>query len=81
MPHIEIIPEDDIGNELKPIYEAAKQRAGGVAHIIQLQSRDPKVAAASLGFYIQLMKSPNGLSNARKELLATVVSHVNDCFY
>lgn len=32
-------------------------------------------------FYISLMKAPNALSNTRKEMLATVVSHANDCYY
>jgi alkylhydroperoxidase family enzyme len=31
--------------------------------------------------YISLMKSPNALSPARRELIAAVVSNVNDCYY
>ena len=31
--------------------------------------------------HIQLMKVSNALGNARKEMLATVVSNVNDCYY
>ena len=32
-------------------------------------------------FYLKLMKSPNGLSAARREMLAAVVSNLNDCYY
>lgn len=38
-------------------------------------------ARASLSLYIALMKSDNGLDLATRELLATVVSHTNDCYY
>ena len=32
-------------------------------------------------FYVGLMKSENALSGARKEMLASVVSNLNDCYY
>jgi len=32
-------------------------------------------------FYVSLMKRPNALDAARREMLATVVSNVNDCYY
>jgi hypothetical protein len=32
-------------------------------------------------FYVKLMKSPNALSSQQKEMLATVVSGANDCYY
>ena len=44
-------------------------------------SQDAATLHASMEFYISLMKMPNALSNARKEMLATVVSNVNDCYY
>jgi alkylhydroperoxidase family enzyme len=44
-------------------------------------SHDANVAAESMRFYARLMKSPNALDAARRELLAAVVSNVNDCYY
>jgi alkylhydroperoxidase family enzyme len=63
------------------IYDQANKRAGYVANIIQIMSQDAKSCSASMGFYIALMKSPNALESVRKEMLATVVSNANDCFY
>ena len=53
----------------------------GLAGALALQCHDPAVLQESLRFYIQLMKTPNALSAARREMLATVVSNANDCYY
>ena len=63
------------------LYKTAQDRAGGVANIIRVMSQDGISAVASMGFYVAVMKSENGLSGARKEMLATVVSNANNCFY
>jgi alkylhydroperoxidase family enzyme len=52
-----------------------------VANIIKVMSRDAPTAEASIQFYLRLMKVDNALSRARKEMLATVVSNINDCYY
>ena len=44
-------------------------------------SREPEALAGSMTFYLKLMKSPNGLSAMRREMLAAVVSNINDCYY
>lgn len=81
MPFIEQIEPDGATGRLKRIYDAAMKRAGYVAGIIKVMSQDPRSCEASMGFYGSLMKAENDLSPARREMLATVVSNVNDCFY
>lgn len=81
MPYILQTAESDATGELAGIYEACLQRAGYVANILKVQSQDPIVLRESIRFYVHLMKRPNALSAARREMLATVVSNVNDCFY
>ena len=66
---------------IREIYDAASQRSGGVANIIRVMSQDAASCGAVLGLYGTLMKSQNALDGATKELLATVVSNVNDCYY
>ena len=44
-------------------------------------SQDAATVRSSLMFYVSLMKSHNALSPARREMLAAVVSNVNDCYY
>jgi alkylhydroperoxidase family enzyme len=81
MPFIEQIEPDQATGRLKRIYEAAMKRAGYIAGIIKVMSQDPASCEGSMGFYGSLMKAKNELSAARREMLATVVSNVNDCFY
>lgn len=81
MPFIRQIDPDDADGRLKQVFDQCLERAGYVANILRIQSLDASVLSACIGFYMSLMKSPTALSNARKEMLAAVVSHVNDCFY
>jgi alkylhydroperoxidase family enzyme len=52
-----------------------------VANILKVMSRDAAVLQGSMMFYLNLMKSPNALSAGRREMLAAVVSNINDCYY
>jgi uncharacterized peroxidase-related enzyme len=78
---LKLTAESEATGSLKRLYDAARTRAGYVANIIKLMSRDAATAEASIHFYLRLMKSENALSKARKEMLATVVSNINDCYY
>jgi len=80
--HIKQIPIHEATGRLKQVYDAAGARTGGsVAKILQVMSRDARSLQASMQFYVSLMKSPNALDAARREMLAAVVSNVNECFY
>ena len=81
MAYIAYVREEEAQGILSGIYEAARTRAGGVAHIIKVMSREPEALAGSMTFYLKLMKSPNGLSAMRREMLAAVVSNINGCYY
>lgn len=81
MAFLKLISETEATGALQRLYQTARARAGYVANIIQVMSRDVASAESSIAFYITLMKSENALSRARKEMLATVVSSINDCYY
>ena len=81
MAFIDQVAEEDAQGTLARIYESARGRADRVANIIRLMSLDPASLEASMQFYLKLMKTSNALAAARKEMLATVVSCANDCFY
>lgn len=81
MPFIQLFDEDAATGDLAEFYQQCRSRAGYVANILKLQSQNLSVLKAGVQFYIQLMKSPNALSAGRREMLATVVSNVNNCFY
>ncbi len=81
MAWIKVIQPEEASGELKQEYDAAMKRAGYVAQVLRIQSLNPKSLHWSVEFYKWIMKGPSGLSRAERELLATVVSQVNHCFY
>jgi len=67
---------------LKRQYDAAVKRAGKVFQIIEIQSLRPNILRASTQLYLEAMYSQDSaLSRAQREMIATTVSRVNDCFY
>ena len=44
-------------------------------------SRSPEALQASMRMYLAIMFGESDLSRAQREMLATVVSQTNDCFY
>ena len=81
MAWIKTIAPGDAKGPLKTEYDAAVGRAGRVYQILQVQSLDPPTLHASLALYLASMHGPSGLPRAEREMLATVVSRANDCFY
>ena len=62
-------------------YEAAVERAGKVFNIVRSMSLNPAVLSRSMELYKAIMFGPSGLTRQERELLATVVSAANECYY
>ena len=76
-----IRPEEATG-ALKVEYERAIQRAGKVFNILKIQSLNPRSLRASMHLYLATMYGRSlGLPRAEREMLATVISSANRCFY
>jgi hypothetical protein len=81
MPYLRLIDEDEATGRLAEQYEAARRRAGKVFNVVKAMSLAPMTLDASMGLYREVMFKESELSRAERELLATVVSRVNDCHY
>ena len=81
MPWIKTIPVEEATGRLAKTYQAAIQRAGRVFGILRAQSVSPPILDASMGLYQRIMYATEGLSRRQREMLATVVSQVNECHY
>ncbi len=81
MAFIKQVSDDEATGVLQRVYEAARGRSGGVANIIRVMSRDGRSVQGSMQLYMSLMKTDNALSGARREMLAAVVSNINECYY
>jgi uncharacterized peroxidase-related enzyme len=81
MAWIEVIEPPEATGELKAEYDKAIRRAGRVFNIVKVQGLNPASLRASMDLYIATMYGSSGLSRAEREMLATVVSWANHCFY
>ena len=81
MAYIEQVEFEDAQGPLKKQYEAAIRRAGRVYGIVKVMSQTPQALAASMRFYLTLMKGEGALKPWQCEMLATVTSKVNGCVY
>jgi alkylhydroperoxidase family enzyme len=81
MPHLRLIEVDEATGALREEYDAAVGRAGKVFNIVKAMSLRPSVLNRSMALYVGIMLEPSGLTRQERELLATVVSHTNECHY
>lgn len=80
-PWIKTIAVADAAGLLKKHYDAAIARAGKVFNIVRIMSLRPGQLRDSMQLYRSVMFGDGGLTRADREMLATVVSRANDCFY
>jgi uncharacterized peroxidase-related enzyme len=81
MAWIKIVEPEEATGELKQEYDKALRRAGRVFNILKVQSLNDRILRASMELYLATMYGASGLSRAEREMLATVVSWANHCFY
>jgi alkylhydroperoxidase family enzyme len=81
VPHLRLIEEAEASGLLAEEYDAAVARAGKVFNIVKAMSLRPPVLRSSMRLYREIMFGESALSRQERELLATVVSRANDCFY
>ena len=81
MAHIRLIDRDNATGDLAEEYDAAVRRAGKVYNIVRSMSPNPLVLNRSMELYKAIMFGPSPLSRQERELLATVVSSVNEWHY
>lgn len=81
MAWIKTVDPEEATGDLKVEYDEAMRRAGRIFNIIRIQSLNPRTLRASMELYLATRRAPSGLSRAGREILATVVSWANCCFY
>jgi alkylhydroperoxidase family enzyme len=79
--HLRLIEPEDADGLLAEEYGAALGRAGKIYNIVRSMSLNPEVLRASIELYKTVMFGPSGLTRQERELLATVVSATNECYY
>ena len=81
MAWIKMIPEAELENELKDWYDKLREPSGGVANILRIHSINTSTLKGYYELYNSAMKGSKDLSRKRREMIAVVVSTVNQCHY
>lgn len=82
MAWIRTVDEAEATGIVKEEYDAALARAGQVYNIVKLLSVRPKSMRPFIELYIAIMFDDDSpLSRMQREMIATVVSKVNECHY
>lgn len=82
MAWIRTIREDEWDGDLADLLPTVVDAATGrVDNIMQIHSLNPAGLAAHDGLYRSAMKGTAGLRKVERELIALVVSAINECHY
>ena len=81
MTYIETIDIEKAEGAAKEEYDKGINRAGRVFNILKIMSRSPQALKESMRLYLAIMHGKSELSRAQREMIATVVSKANECFY
>ena len=82
MAWIETIPDTAWDGELAALRDrVVDPDSGRVDHIMQVHSLDPRGMAAHDALYRSAMAGTRTLRKVERELIALVVSTINDCHY
>ena len=81
MAWIKVINFEDAVGLLKIEYDAAVKRASKLWNIVKIMSLNPNALQGSMRFYKTIMFGKSPLSRCQREMLATVVSSINNCTY
>ena len=82
MTWIQTVDEEDASDELRDLYDRVRDPATGeVDNILSVHSLDPKGLDAHYVMYAQAMRGTRTLRKVDREMIALVVSQINECHY
>ena len=81
MAWINLIAEDEAQGELKGWYEKLREPWGGVDNILRVHSIDTPTLKGHYELYRSAMKGSRELTHKQREMIAVVVSTINQCHY
>ncbi len=81
MAWIKVIDESEADERLKRVYDELKRRRGKIANILKIHSLLPETMKDHMELYSHIMFNKSSLSREDKELIAVVVSKLNNCSY
>ncbi len=81
MAYISYMEDDDAAPELRAIYDRFRGPDGRVDNILRIHGPNPPSLLAHYDLYATLMRGKSDLTRAQREMIAVVVSAINECHY
>lgn len=81
MAFIHYVEDSEAPPELKATYDRLRQRSGHVANILRIHGLNPPSLDAHFAYYKTVVLGRSPLSRAQREMIAVVVSSINECHY
>ncbi len=81
MSYIKVINDNEAEGELSEVYSQISSSRGKLSNIMKIHSLMPDTMIKHLELYLSIMFSKTNLTREEKEILAVVVSKVNNCDY
>ena len=81
MAWIDTINEGDADGSLKDQYAKLKDSRGGVDNILKIHSLNPESLDAHVRLYKTIMYGKSPISRVDREMIAVLVSSINQCHY
>ncbi len=81
MAYVPYISEQDASPELSSKYDKYRDPAGHVDNILRIHGLNPPSMDAHVQLYTTLMHRRSPLSRVQREMIAVVVSSINECHY
>jgi uncharacterized peroxidase-related enzyme len=79
---INIVPEEEADGELKALYQQEfDSEKQGTDNILAVHSLNPPTLRAHADLYHTVMHAKSPLSRSEREMVAVVVSAINQCHY
>lgn len=81
MAFIPYIEYDDASDDARALYDKFREPGGHVDNILRIHAANPRSWTAHYELYATLMRGRSDLSRAQREMIAVVVSSINECHY
>jgi len=81
MAWIPMIPEDKAESELKNWYDRLSEPSGVVDNILRIHSINIPTLKGHFELYHSAMKGSRDLTYKQREMIAVIVSKINQCHY
>jgi len=81
MAYIRYIEYDGASEEVRALYDKFRDADGRVDNILRIHGPNPKSWTDHYELYANLMRGRSDLSRVQREMIAVVVSSINECHY